>query len=175
MKRSVLAWLLRLQITSLPDSRQVKTRGRKLRNLRPSWSRNLHFEDVRAQHLSHSAFVHGEEASANPIPSVIVVRVINADHYLNLRLSPETRTVRRAQRHARIEVRISIFAICADHFNPRFVIRTEAQIIIGLQFKANFFGSRHFVFRTELDPVAADSDAISFSLIGTRNFVLRAG
>src|SRR6478736_6226916 len=98
--RSVLAGLFRLQIAVLMHARKVQAGRRKFRDLRPSPSGNLHLKDARANQLTRGAFVHGEETAANPVPSVIVVRVVHADHHFNLRLPPEARTVGRSQRDA---------------------------------------------------------------------------
>lgn|SRR3954464_2618146 len=172
--RSVLAWFFWLQIASLPHSGQIKTGGRELRDFRASWSGNLHLEDARSHQLAGGAFIHGEEAATNPVPAVIMMRVIHADHDFNLGLSPEAGTIGRAQRHAGIKIGVSVFAIGADHFNARLIVRTQAQIIVRLKFKANFFGGGHLIFGTKLDPFAADAYAVTFSLVRTWHHALSA-
>src|SRR3954462_7689733 len=173
--RSVLAWFFWLQIASLSDSGQIKTCGRELRDFRASWSGNLHLEDARSHQLAGGAFIHGEEAATNPVPAVIMMCVIHPDHDFNLGLSPEAGTIGRAETHAGIKVGGGVFAIGAGHFNARLVVRTQAQVIVRLELKTDFFVTGHLLFRTKLNPVAAHADAISFSLIRTRYPTLRAG
>src|SRR5258708_12383291 len=101
----VLAWLLCRQIARLSDSIQIQPAGSKLRHLpaAPGWQ--FHVENLGADQAPYRAFVHGEEVAAHPVPALEIVRVVDADHNLQLGLSPEAGAVRRRKLDSGIKVR----------------------------------------------------------------------
>src|SRR5260370_5070550 len=95
---------LRRQIARLSHSIQMQTAGGKFRDLpaAPGWE--FHLENLGSDQPPNGAFVHGEEVAAHPIPALEVVRVVNADHNLQLGLSPKSRAVRWRQPDSGIKV-----------------------------------------------------------------------
>ena len=78
----VFAWSLRRQIAGLSDSIQIQAPGRKLCDLLAAPRREFHLENLGPDQASRSAFVHGEEVAAHPVPALEIVRLVNADHNL---------------------------------------------------------------------------------------------
>src|ERR1700675_3196894 len=124
------AWLLRRQVAGLSDSIQIQPAGRKLRDLpaAPRWA--FHVENLGSDHPPDGALVHGEEVAAHPVPAFEIVGVVNADHHLQLGLSPEARAVRWRQSDSGIEVRQLEFAVTATQSHSGLVVRVFAKIII---------------------------------------------
>src|ERR1700739_492062 len=143
--RLVRAGLLRIQVAGLLYAGKIEARGREFGDLRTMAGRDLHFEDVRSNQLTDGAFVHGKETAADPVPAVIAMRVVDANHDFHLRLHPETRAVGRAQPDAGIEVGVAVLAVGTDQFDARLVLRVLAEVVVGKQLKAHFLGAGHLL------------------------------
>src|SRR6202140_5074092 len=156
----VLARFLRRQIARLSDSIQIQPARRKLRDLTaaPRWK--FHLENLGSDQPPNGAFVHGEEVAAHPVPALEIVRVVNADHNLQLGLSPEAGAVRWRQPDSGIKVAQLELPVNTKQFDPRLVIRVLAKIVIRQKLKARFLRTRHLVGGVELQPFSAGADPI---------------
>src|SRR6202140_118684 len=170
----VLAWLLRRQVAGLSDSIQIQPAGRKLRDLPAAPRGEFQVENLGSDHPPNGAFVHGEEVAAHPVPAFEIVGVVNADHHLQLGLSPEARAVRWRQSDSGIEVRQLELAVTAKQNHSGLVVRVFAKIIIRPKLKAHIVRARHLVGRVELQPFSAGADAVRFALIRTHSAILGA-
>src|ERR1700733_8920891 len=102
----VFAGLLRRQIARLFHLDQIEASGRKLYDLCPAGAGSyFHLEDLRADQAASRPLIHGEKVAAHPVPSVVAVRVVDANHNFHLGLSPEAGAIRWGQSRSRIEVR----------------------------------------------------------------------
>lgn len=169
----VLTRFLGRNVALLAHSIHVETLGRKFGDLPSTASGKLDIEDLRAHHAASRAFIHGKEMPLNPIPSVITMRVVDADHDFQLGLSPEARTIRRWKSNSGIEFGQLEFAVFAIQLDSGLVIGIFPEIIIGQKFEASFLCTRHFVFRLKLHPIAARRNTIFFSLIRAHRAILR--
>jgi len=70
---------------------QPQSGWRKLGNLSAAFCSNLHFQNLGTNQAADCAVIHGEDPIGQPVPPVVVVAVVNADHDLHLGLPPETR------------------------------------------------------------------------------------
>jgi hypothetical protein len=158
----------------LLDLGKIEAGGRKFRDLVSAAAGNLHVKNLGAEQFARGSFVHGKEAGADPVPAVIVVRVIHAHHDFQLGLSPESRTVGAGQTNARIEFRGLVLAIAAGNLDSRLVVGIFAQKIVGQQFQADVLRAGHFVFGVEDGPIASGADPVAFALVRTQDPALSA-
>src|ERR1700722_9635740 len=98
--------LVRSEVTSVPNFVQIQTSWRELGNLRTGSRPDFQVKDLSADQAAHRAFVHGQEATADPIPSFVIVASIDADHHFHLGLSPEAGIVRPPEAAAHTAVRV---------------------------------------------------------------------
>src|SRR5437763_158847 len=84
-----LLWLLGRNPARLFRSIQFQAGGREFCDLPTARRPQLNVEDLRANQAANCAFIHREEVAANPVPTLVVVVVIDANTDLRLRLSPE--------------------------------------------------------------------------------------
>src|ERR1700675_2259782 len=170
----VLARFLRRQIARLSDSIQIQPARRKLRDLTaaPRWK--FHLENLGSDQPPNGAFVHGEEVAAHPVPALEIVRVVNADHNLQLGLSPEAGAVRGRQSDSGIEIRQLELAVTAKQNDSGLVVRVFTKIVIRQKLKAHFFRARHLLDGVELQPFSAGADAILFILVWSHSAPLGA-
>src|ERR1039457_4241034 len=167
--------LLRRQIAGVFDSIQIQPAGRKLGDLSsaPRWE--FHLETLGPDQAPNGALVHGEEVAAHPVPALEVVCIVNADHNLQLGLSPEAGAVWRRQSDSGIEVGQLELAVIAIQIHSGLVLRVFAKIIVRLDFKAHFFRAGHLVGGVKLQPLSAGADAVRFALIRSHGATLGAG
>src|ERR1700694_502909 len=170
----VFAWLLRRQIAGLSDSIQIQSAGRKLRDLPAATRWEFHVENLGSDHPPNCAFVHGEEVAAHPVPALEIVRVVDADHNLQLGLSPEAGAVRSRQSDSRIEVRQLELAVTAKQNDSGLVVRVFTKIIIRPKLKAHIVRARHLVGGVELQPFSAGANTVRFALIRRHEAILGA-
>src|ERR1700722_2039956 len=100
----VFAGFFWCQIAGVADFVNVQACGGALRNLPSAAGREFDLEPLRTNQPASSAFVHGKEVATLPVPAVIAVIVVDADHDFQLRLSPEAGTIGRRQKDSGIEV-----------------------------------------------------------------------
>src|SRR5258708_6289067 len=105
---------MRSQVAGLPHLFQIQARRRELGDLRPTPRSYFHIEQLGPDQAANRTLVHGKEAPAYPVPSLVVMASIDAYHDLHLGLSPEARIVRVSQPFAGVEITVLILAITAD-------------------------------------------------------------
>src|SRR5579872_6539709 len=145
----------RLQAAILLNLRKIKTPRRKLRDLHSLSRVNLNLKDGRLDELTHRVFIHGEEIAVHPIPILVVVGIVYADHYFQSRASPKTLAVRRREADIRTEITQFQFAAHAkqNDFRTRF---GTGQKIVRFEFKTYPLFAGHLFFdRGRLNPFAA--------------------
>src|ERR1700676_5465062 len=81
----VFAGLFWSQIAGVADFVNVEACGRELGNLPSAAGWEFDLKHLRSDEAASSAFVHGEEVAALPVPAVIAVIVVDADHHFQLR------------------------------------------------------------------------------------------
>src|SRR5713101_2753353 len=79
---------LRCQATGVLNAIQVKPCGRKLRDAGAIRSSELDAEQMRADQFARRAFIHSEEVTVYPIPTVIAVCLVSSDSHAHLGLAP---------------------------------------------------------------------------------------
>src|ERR1039458_7874948 len=115
----VFAGLLGCQIAGVSDAIEVQAAGRKFGDLAAATGAQLHLENLRAEQPANGAFVHGEEVAAHPVPPLVVMDVIDADHHFQLRLTPKAGAIWGRQSDAGIEVSQFELAVAAKQDNAR--------------------------------------------------------
>src|SRR5258708_11324051 len=164
---------MRGQVAGLPHLFQLQARGRELADLRPTPRSYFHIEQLGPDHAANRTLVHGKEAPAYPVPSLVVMASIDAYHALHPGLSPEARIVRVSQPFAGVEIAVLILAVATDDRDSRFGVRIFLKIIVRHQYEPDLLRASHLVFRLELHPLTAGADAILFVLISTHGAFLR--
>src|ERR1700720_459378 len=114
--------LFRRQVSGLSDSVQIQTARRKLGYLPPTPRSELHLKHLGADHAARGAFIHGKEAAAHPVPTLVVVAVVNSHHHFQLWLPPEARAVWWGKSHPRVKVCEFELPIAAIQINPGLVL-----------------------------------------------------
>src|SRR5207302_4724729 len=169
----VFAGLFWRQVAGLADLVDVQALRLEFGDLAAAAGGDGDVEDVRLHHAASGAFVQGEEAAACfPIPALEVVDVIDTDFRFQLRLSPESRTIRWDFDRG-VEARQLVFPVFTDQLDPGLVVGVFAEEILGEEFEAYALGAGHFVFALKNHPFAAGADAIFFIWIGAHGAALR--
>jgi hypothetical protein len=66
-----------------------------------------------------------------------------------------------------------VFAIGANQFDARLVVRVFAQKVIRKQFEPDSLSTGHFVFGLKLHPLTTGADAVFFALVGAHGAAWR--
>src|ERR1700693_4268013 len=105
--------LMGSEVTSPFYLAQIQTRWRKLGDLDPGPGSNFHVEYFSADHAADRAFIHRQEMSAHPVPSLVLVAAVDAHHHFHFRLPPKPGVIRPSQASTGIKVSGFIFAVAA--------------------------------------------------------------
>src|SRR5260370_17077588 len=155
---------MRGQVAGLPHLFQIQARGRELGDLRPTPRSWLQIEQLGPDHAASGTLVHGKEAPAYPVPSLVVMASIDAYHDLHLGLSPEARIVRVSQPFAGVEIAVLILAVATDDRDSRFGVRIFLKVIVRHQSEPDLLRASHLVLRLEVHPLSARTNATFFAL-----------
>src|SRR5258708_3872808 len=164
---------MRGQVAGLPHLFQIQARGRELGDLRPTPRSYFHIEQLGPDHAANRTLVHGKEAPAYPVPSLVVMASIDAYHDLHLGLSPEARIVRVSQPFVVVEITVLILAVVTNVAASRLEAGFFLKIIVRPQYKPDLLRASHLFSRLDLHPLTAGADAIFFVLIRTHSAFLR--
>jgi len=171
----VCARLFRCKVAAFFDSTQIQSRRRKLRDLRPASSGELHVENLCSDQAADRAFVHREEMSTHPVPAFAVVLIVDADSNSQLGLSPKAGPVWRRQSDPRVKVRKPQLSVITIQIHPGLVVRIFTEIVVRQELKTNSLGTRHLVDRAELQPVSSGAHSVRFIPVRRQGAILGAG
>src|SRR5579864_4263475 len=172
---SVVAGPFRRQAADLLYARKIESGRCKFGDLPAAARSHFQVEYLCRKQATRGPLVHGEEMAAFPIPTVVGVEIVNADHHFHLGLSPKTRAIGPTQPHSGIKIGEGKLAIAAEKIDTRLVVGIFAEVIIGQQFEADLLGAGHLVIGLEHHPLAAGTDAVPLALIRAHRATLSAG
>src|SRR5579864_4441752 len=115
---SLLAGLLRRQTTGLLDAIQLQPGRRELGDFLTALRSDLHFKNLGPNKTANGTFIHGEDLTTHPVPSVVVVGVGYADYDLHLGLPPEAGPVGRSKPSTGIEICLLQLTATAKQLDP---------------------------------------------------------
>src|SRR6185369_7040139 len=110
-KRRLLRF--RRQSAGFADQSQIQACRRKFGDAPTIRRVELDSEQLCADQFTRSSLVHGKEVAVDPVPGVLIVRIIGANAHPHLGLPPEAGPVRAREFKVGIEVGELQLAICA--------------------------------------------------------------